>query len=71
MLKVFGADICKDCLAMKECFAEKEIAYEYTDITESTANMKEFLAIRDRHPMFAEVREGGGIGIPLFVNLHW
>ncbi|MCI8725475.1 MAG: hypothetical protein HFG66_04980 [Hungatella sp.] len=70
MLKVYGADICRDCMAMKKIFADKEVEYEYMDFILNTANMREFFAIRDHAAIYEDVRnrEGGGIGIPLFVK---
>lgn len=70
MLKVYGADICQDCLAMKQIFAQKNISYHYVDIISNTANMREFFAIRDHAAIYEAVRsrEGGGIGIPLFAR---
>lgn len=70
MLKVYGADICRDCMAMKKIFADMGIEYEYIDFIFNTANMREFFAIRDHAAIYEDVRnrEGGGIGIPLFVK---
>ena len=45
-----------------------KINAEFIDITESTANLKEFLSIRDTDSMFESVKEEHRIGIPLFVN---
>ena len=68
MLKVYGADICLDCRNYKALRKARGFGDEYIDITESTANLREFLAIRDTSPVFAPVKEHGGIGIPLFVR---
>lgn len=70
-MKVYGADICIDCrnykaIARKRGFSPELVSY--VDITENTANLREFLAIRDNDPIFDVVKERGGIGIPLFVK---
>lgn len=69
-LKVYGADICRDCMAMKKIFADKAVRYEYIDFISDTDNMREFFGIRDHAAIYEDVRnrEGGGIGIPLFVK---
>lgn len=67
-MKVYGAPICIDCRNYKAIQAARGFETEYIDITESTANLKEFLHIRDTAPLFAPQRQYGGIGIPLFVN---
>ena len=67
-MKVYGTPICIDCRNYKALQQARGFAAEYVDITESTANLKEFLALRDHDPVFAPVREHGGIGVPLFVR---
>jgi glutaredoxin-related protein len=67
MLKVYGTDICIDCRETKDYFEKENIPFEMVDITENTTNLKEFLRLRDKEPIFQEVRENGLIGIPFFV----
>ena len=67
-MKVYGADICIDCRNYKAVQRSRGFAAEYIDITENTANLREFLHLRDSSPVFAPVKEQGGIGIPLFVR---
>ena len=45
----------------------EKIPFDYVDITESTANLKAFLKLRDESPLFDEVKAAGGIGIPCFI----
>lgn len=68
MLKVYGAEICGECRHFKTIMESRGIEAEYTDITESVKNMREFLQLRDEDPVFAPVRERHSIGIPLFVK---
>lgn len=68
-LIIYGSDICGDCLDTKAYLqehAEKNIQYNYFDITKSTANLKRFLKLRDTMELFEDVRTGHTIGIPLF-----
>lgn len=67
MLKVYGTWLCPDCRGAEYKLNEAGIEFEFVDIFNSTSNMKEFLKLRDNSPVFAEVREAGGIGIPAFV----
>jgi len=67
-MKVYGADICYGCRNYKAIQKARGFEAEFIDIIENTTNLKEFLAIRDREPLFDKVREHSGIGIPLFVN---
>jgi glutaredoxin-related protein len=67
-LKVYGTNICIDCRNYRAIQTARGFVAEYIDITENTANLKEFLAMRDNDPVFEKVRECGGIGIPLFVR---
>ena len=68
MIKVYGAEICVDCRNFKAIQKNRGFEVEYIDMTENTKNMREFLTIRDNDPIFDEVKQRGGIGIPLFVR---
>lgn len=68
-VNIYGSDICGDCLETKAYLkehADESIQYNYFDITKSTGNLKRFLKLRDTMNLFAGVREGHTIGIPLF-----
>ena len=67
-MKVYGTEICFNCRNYKAIQKARGFEAEFVDITANTANLKEFLAIRDSEPMYDAVRARGGIGIPLFVN---
>jgi glutaredoxin-related protein len=67
-MKVYGTDICIDCRNYKAIQASRGFEAEFVDITENTANLQEFLFIRDNDSVFDAVKENGGIGIPLFVR---
>ena len=66
-MKVYSSDICVDCRNFKAIQKNRRFQVEYVDITENTMNLREFLAIRDNEDIFVEVKQRGGIGIPLFV----
>lgn len=68
MLKIYGSMLCPDCV---DCCADLDntnIEYEFLDFSDSLANLKEFLAIRDREAAFDAVREKGSIGIPCIIK---
>ena len=67
MMKLYGAPICSTCREVKQQLDEKGIPYEYVDITESTKNLRAFLAMRDSLPVYDAIRAEGRIGIPTFV----
>lgn len=67
-MKVYGTDICIDCRNYKAIQMNRGFEAEYIDIIENTANLKEFLKIRDLDPVFDLVKENHGIGVPLFVR---
>lgn len=67
-MKVYGTSICIDCRNYHAIQQSRGFEAEYVDITENIANLREFLAIRDQDPLFAPLREKGGIGVPLFVR---
>lgn len=67
-MKVYGTHICIDCRNYLALQKSRGFAATFIEITEDTAKLKEFLALRDHDPIFAPVREQGGIGVPFFVN---
>lgn len=67
-MKLYGTHLCPDCEEAQAVLDERQIAYDYVDITAATANLKEFLRLRDRLPVFDAVKENGMIGIPCFVR---
>lgn len=68
MLKIYGSMLCKDCVACRADLDSAGISYEYLDFSENLANLKEFMAMRDKYPIFAEAKEEGNIGIPCIVK---
>lgn len=68
MLKIYGTDLCPDCVKCKEDLEKAGVTFEYLCITESLLFMKEFLKLRDTHGEFDPVREKGSIGIPCIVD---
>lgn len=64
---VFGSPHCPDCVTLKKQLEDANIKFFYADITSNLGFLKKFLAYRDNHEMFKEVRESGKIGIPFIV----
>ena len=54
MLKIYGSDLCPDCLQCKRDLDASGVAYEYLDFAESLLNLKEFLKLRDSLSIFEE-----------------
>ena len=77
MLKIYGSMMCPDCVKCKEDFDRAGVAYEYLDFGEQLKNLKAFLALRDRSPLFDDIRREGKIGIPCIqredgsITLSW
>jgi glutaredoxin-related protein len=77
MLKIYGSMQCPDCVACRNDLDRAGVEYEYLDFADDLRNLKAFLAIRDKEPVFAEVKENGSIGIPCIlredgsVTLDW
>ena len=67
-MKIYGTDLCPDCLAAKKILDEKNIPYDYVDVTKNIADLKAFLWLRDTSPAFDEVKKAGNIGVPAFIS---
>ena len=68
MPKMYGSMLCPDCVEAKEYFEKINYKYEFVNITESMANLKEFLHIRDTRKEFDEVKSLGYVGIPAILT---
>lgn len=68
MLKIYGSMLCPDCVQIRKDLDSAGVEYDYRDFSENLQNLKEFLTLRDMHPVFEEVRREGKIGIPCIVK---
>lgn len=67
MLKIYGSMLCPDCVECRADLDRAGVAYEYLDFSESLLHLKEFLKLREL-PLFDEIKQNGGIGIPCIVD---
>ena len=65
---IYGSRFCPDCVRCLEELDRAGTQYEYRDFGSDLRALKDFLAIRDSDPLFAEVRKSGKIGIPCIVD---
>lgn len=68
MLKVYGTEMCPDCVDCTYNLDANKIEYEFIDITKRINALKEFIRLRDRSEAFDFVKDNGGIGIPALVT---
>lgn len=68
MLKIYGTWLCPDCRDAEQKLNAAGVQFEFIDIFNSTANLKEFLTIRDNSTLYDEVRKNKAIGVPTFVK---
>lgn len=66
MIKIYGMSTCRDCVYVEEQ-VKGNCNYEVIDIGQSVRNLKAFLRLRDREPVFERVRRASVVGIPCFV----
>ncbi|WP_274584870.1 hypothetical protein V6667_06770 [Neisseria leonii] len=64
---VYFAHWCPDTEPFTAELKRLGVDYEPRDITQSGANLKAFLRLRDSHAAFEQVRADGRIGIPALV----
>lgn len=68
MIKILGSMLCKDCVQCRQELDAAGVEYIYCDFSDELANLKAFLALRDKEELFAPVREEGRIGIPCIIR---
>ena len=61
---LYFAPWCSDTAPFVAELQRLGVDYEAVDITQSGANLKPFLGLRDRHPAFDNAKANGYIGIP-------
>lgn len=61
---LFMSPLCPDCPPIIEKLDKEGIAYRKVNITNSMAELKEFLKLRDSHPYFSEIKKENMVGIP-------
>ena len=67
-MKVLGSEICSGCREFKQLADERGLDTEFIEITQDVASLRMFLQLRDREPVFDQIRREGRIGIPCFVR---
>ena len=65
---VIGSHLCPDTLYALNQLVEAKIEIDFKDLSASLPDLKAYLAQRGSNPLYAAVREKGGIGIPCFVR---
>ena len=68
MLKIYGSQLCPDCVKCKEALEKADVPFVYLSITESLLAMKQFLKLRETKEEFEPIRQRGQIGIPCILN---
>lgn len=64
MLKIYGSQLCPDCVKCKEDLDAAGVPYLYLNISENLLYLKKFLKLRDENEGFDLFRSSGKIGIP-------
>lgn len=64
---VIGSHLCPDTLYAPNRLSEAKAEIDFKNMSASPADMKAYLALRQDSPVYADIRENGGIGIPCFV----
>lgn len=68
MFRIFGSEMCPDCIACKANFDRHGVKYTFIDINENLRDMAEFLRYRDSDPVFDHCKEIGDIGLPALIR---
>lgn len=67
MVKIYGSELCPDCVECKYNFDINNLEYESIDINKELKNLKAFLKLRDTEDAFKDIIGSGSIGIPALV----
>lgn len=64
---VIGSHLCPDTLYALNQLVANKVEIDFKNLSASLQDLKAYLAQRETNPLYASVREKGGIGIPCFV----
>lgn len=62
------SSLCPDCPPVVEKLDKAGIKYLKIDITNSMAELKKFLKVRDDAPYFDEIKKNNKVGVPTMMN---
>lgn len=63
---VIGSHLCPDTLYALCKLRERNFTIDFKDLSSSLPDLKVYLSIRETDEIYKNVRQNGGIGIPLF-----
>lgn len=66
-IKFYGSHLWPECPPLRALLLEKNIPFEYIEITESIGKLKEFLKLRDTMKGFGLAKRSHSVGIPALV----
>ena len=66
-IKFYSSKLWPECLPLKALLLEKNIPFEYIEITESISNLKEFLKLRDTMKGFKLAKSTHSVGVPALI----
>lgn len=66
-IKYYGSHLWPECPPLKALLLEKNIPFEYIEITDSIGNLKEFLRLRDTMKGFQLAKRSHSVGVPALV----
>ncbi|MCC8061346.1 MAG: glutaredoxin [Clostridiales bacterium] len=65
---VIGSHLCPGTLAALHRLSEAGISVSYKDILSCHADLREYLALRDSHELYADIRGTDRLGVPCFIR---
>lgn len=68
MLKIYGSDMCSDCINCMKNFDHYQIEYTFYDCCKSLRNLSIFLQMRDEEAVFDRLKAINDIGFPGIVK---
>ena len=66
-ITVIGSHLCPDTLYALNRLSEAKAEIDFKNLSASLSDLKAYLALRESDPVYADIRENGGIGIPCFI----
>lgn len=68
MIIVIGSNLCSDTMEAVAKLKEEDVKFEFHDISTSLDNLKEYLELREKSPLYVSAKVEGRLGIPCFIT---
>lgn len=65
---VLGSSLCSDTKNALEVLKDKKDEVQFEDVSTDLAVLKKFCVLRESNPLFDQIKQKNGLGMPVFIS---